>query len=241
MAVSTEQAPVRQCATCPVRERGAPVCWRALQAQIALLREHGVARRLAPGEILYRQGDPAQGWWLVGRGQVLEYVVDLAGREQIVRLAPAGSVCGMSGLGARAVHWATARAGRRGADVCFVPRQHGQRLAEQDPAILYALLTGMAEEVRLASNRLHGLSMLPARSAIAQVLLSATECTAEGESVITLSRSEIASMVGLATETVVRVLGEFRTEGLIADHGRNRIALCDPCGLHAIAEGLDSK
>lgn len=100
-------------------------------------------------------------------------------------------------------------------------------------------MAGLAEEIRMAYHMLHGLSMLPTRSAIAQVLLSAAECTDRGESVITLSRSEIASMVGVAPETVVRVLGEFRAAGLIGDRGRSRIMLLDPCGLHAVAEGLD--
>lgn len=228
-----------QCAACPVRARGAPVCWRDLQAQMALLEARGVSRRLAPGEVLYCQGDAARGWYLVRRGQVLEYVVDKAGREQIVRIARAGSVCGMSGLGSVSPHWATARAGRLGADVCFLPRERGRQLAEENPSIFYALLAGMAEEVRMAYHKLHGLSMLPTRNAVAQVLLSATECTDQGESIITLSRSEIASMVGVARETVVRVLAEFRAAGLIGDRGRNRIELRDPCGLHAIAEGLD--
>jgi len=237
--VQHQESLPQQCATCPVRSHGAPVCWRELQAQRAILEARGVPRRLAPGEVLYRQGDPARGWWLVRRGQVLEYVADRAGREQIVRIAPAGSVCGLSGLGSTSAHWATARAGRRGADVCFVSRERAERLAEENPAIFHALMAGLAEEIRMAYHMLHGLSMLPTRSAIAQVLLSAAECTDRGESVITLSRSEIASMVGVAPETVVRVLGEFRAAGLIGDRGRSRIMLLDPCGLHAVAEGLD--
>ncbi|HYF93262.1 MAG TPA: Crp/Fnr family transcriptional regulator [Symbiobacteriaceae bacterium] len=236
-----ERTPPERCVSCPVRAHGAPFCWRDLQAQLALLGASGVVRRLAPGEILYRQGDQADGWWIVRRGQVLEYMVDLAGREQIIRLAPAGSVCGLCGLGSVAPHWAGARAGRRGADTCYVPREEGRRLAEASPAIVFALLAGMAEEIRFAYHKLHGLCMLPARAAIAYILLSTTECTAEGRSVITLSRSEIASMVGVAVETVVRILNEFRARGLIEDTGHHQIGLCDPCRLHAISEGLDSE
>lgn len=230
-----------RCETCPVRTHGAPFCWRDLQNQMALLGAIGIERRYAPGEPLYRQGDPADGWWIVRRGQVLEYLVDPAGREQILRLAPAGSVCGMSGLGPGSIHWANARAGRRGADTYFIPRKKGWKLAEANPGLVYALLAGMAEEVRLAYHKLHGLAMRPARAGVAYVLLSATECTPDGQSVVTLSRSEIASMAGLAVETVVRILNDFRARGLIEDRGYRQIRICDPCGLHAIAEGLDAE
>lgn len=230
-----------RCISCPVRANGALFCWRELREQEALLDAHGVGRRYGPGEVLYRQGDRAEGWWIVRRGQVMEYLTDPSGREQIIRLAPAGSVCGLSGLGPAPAHWSCARAGRRGADTCYIPRERGRWLAEENPAMVFALIAGMAEEVRLAYHKLHGLAMLPARAAVAHTLLLTTECSPSGQSFVTLSRGELASMVGVAVETVVRILNEFRSRGLIADSGHHQIELHDPCGLHAIAEGLEAE
>lgn len=237
----SDQPLPEKCATCPVRQHGAPFCWRDLQEQMTLLDEHGVQHHLRPGEVLCRQGEAAEGWWIVRRGQILEYMVDAGGREQIIRFGPVGSVVGLCGMGPSGAHWASARAGRRGAEVFFVPREMGRRLVEKNPVLGYSLLTGMAEEVRSAYHKMHGLVMRPARASIAYILLSTTECTPDGQSVVTLTRGEIAAMTGVAVETVVRTLNDFRTQGLIQDVGQHRIELLNPCSLHEVAEGLEER
>ena len=73
---------------------------------------------------------------------------------------------------------------------------------------------------------------------MASTLLNTTECN-DGRSFVSLTRGEIASMCGLAVETVVRVLGEMRTQGLIEDSGYGHIELLDPCRLHRISLDLD--
>lgn len=230
-----------KCLACPVRLHGGTCCWRDLQDQVGLLSQYGVQRLLPRGEPLYHQGDRAGGWWIVRRGHVLEFMVDGAGREQILRLAPSGSVVGLCGLRPSLAHWASARAGRQGAEVAYISREEGRRLMLENPDLGFALLSGMAEEVRFAYHKMHGLAVRPARASIANALLSATECSPDGCSRVTLTRSEIASMVGVAVETAVRTLTEFRGQGLIRDAASRQIELLDPCGLHAIAEGLDEE
>ncbi len=51
---------------------------------------------------------------------------------------------------------------------------------------------------------------------------------------ISLTREEMANMVGTATESVIRLLSEFKLDGLIDLHGR-KISLIDLPGLRKIA------
>ncbi|MBP2019119.1 CRP/FNR family transcriptional regulator [Symbiobacterium terraclitae] len=229
-----------RCEDCPVRRRGAPYCWRDMREQLMLLRPHASRRELARGEVLFRQGEPVIGWWLVGRGQVLEYAVDAAGREQIIRMAPAGSPVGLAGLRMSPSYCISARAGRQGAEVWFIDRDAGWRTIRENPELACALLVGFAEELHLGYLRLQNISTLPARAVVASTLLSTTECR-DGRSSVSLTRGEIASMCGLAVETVVRVLGEMRAQGLIEDSGYGHIELLDPCRLHRISLALDER
>ena len=50
---------------------------------------------------------------------------------------------------------------------------------------------------------------------------------------ITLTREELANMVGTATESVIRLLSEFKQDGLIELHGR-RIKILDEKTLYKI-------
>jgi len=209
-----------------------------MREQLMLLRPHAARRELARGEVLFRQGDPVIGWWLVSRGQVHEYVVDHAGREQIIRMAPAGSPVGLAGLRMSPCYCISARAGRQGAEVYFVDRDAGWRAIRTHPDLASALIVGFAEELHFDYLRLQHISTLPATAVVASTLLNTTECN-DGRSFVSLTRGEIASMCGLAVETVVRVLGEMRTQGLIEDSGYGHIELLDPCRLHRISLDLD--
>ncbi|MBC8342679.1 MAG: winged helix-turn-helix domain-containing protein, partial [Bacteroidetes bacterium] len=55
---------------------------------------------------------------------------------------------------------------------------------------------------------------------------------------IRLTRDELANTVGSATETVIRVLGELKNEGLISVKGRT-ITITDLKGLLEVAELLE--
>lgn len=238
MAVTAQTIP-HKCLVCPVRSQRAPFCWTDLQAQLAHLAGVALRRQLERGEALYRQGDEATGWWIVRHGRVLEYMVDPGGREQIIRLVSPGGVAGICGLGHWRQHWAGARAGHTGAEVCYIPREQAHRIMAEHPALAACLLAGMAEEVRRAYSLLYGMVTLPARAAVAMVLLSAAEQDAAGRWLVLLTRREIASMVGVTLETVVRILGQFRAQGAVRDVGQSTMELVDACRLHAISEGLD--
>lgn len=212
-----------------------------MHGQLDILRRHGTFRRLSKGEVLYRQGDKVTGWWLVQRGQVLEFVVDAAGREQITRVVPAGSPTGLCGLRMAPNYCGGACAGRKGAEVCFIDLDTCWAVLRANPDLACSLLIGLVEELRLVYQKLQDISTLPARATVASILLSTTECTPERQSQVTLTRAEIASMAGLAVETVVRILSEFRSQGLIHDNGYAHIQLLNPCGLHRASLALDEQ
>ena len=228
-----------KCETCPVRAQGAPFCWKDLKVSLACLGQCSQTRQVGRSENLYRQGDRVTGWWVVRRGRILEYIVDAAGREEIiVRLVTAGSIAGICGLGPWNEHWASGRGGRSGAEVCFIPQDQGHRIIAENPDLSYSFLAGMAEEVRLAYQRLHGIAALPARACAAGVLLAAMEATPDGRFIVDLTRREIANMVGVTLETAVRTVVGFREQGLIRNVGRGRIEILDACRLHALSQSL---
>jgi len=68
------------------------------------------------------------------------------------------------------------------------------------------------------------------------LLLEATFGTKEdGEIDIQLTREELANMVGTATESLIRMLGEFKKSGILNTSGRN-ITITDKQALKAEAD-----
>jgi CRP/FNR family transcriptional regulator len=84
------------------------------------------------------------------------------------------------------------------------------------------LLTQDLEEVE---NRLINLAQKPVRERLAETLIILKETygtKTENSSTldIDLSREDLANIVGTATETVIRLLSDFKSEKLIATKGR---------------------
>jgi CRP-like cAMP-binding protein len=84
----------------------------------------------------------------------------------------------------------------------------------------------------------------PVRERLAESLLLLNNClytetehfSSPGENTtIKLSREDLANIVGTATETVIRLLSEFRTAGLIESEGRN-IVILDIDGLRKVGK-----
>jgi CRP-like cAMP-binding protein len=97
------------------------------------------------------------------------------------------------------------------------------------------LLSSLLEE---AENKMTTLAQKPVRERLAESLLilnnlfrSEGKCKILNEnSTISLSREDLANIVGTATETVIRLLSEFKEEKLVSISGRS-ITLLDVDGL----------
>ena len=77
----------------------------------------------------------------------------------------------------------------------------------------------------MAENRLINLAQKPVRERLAEAILILKETygTEKGDNSplnVNLSREDLANIVGTATETVIRLLSDFKSEKLIATKGR---------------------
>jgi CRP-like cAMP-binding protein len=71
------------------------------------------------------------------------------------------------------------------------------------------------------------------RTAEALLQLHRSGAAAGKSTALRVSRDDLASMVGTATETVIRCLSEFKEDEMIEIHGRE-IVILDPSGLEDI-------
>ncbi|MBC7196824.1 MAG: winged helix-turn-helix domain-containing protein, partial [Deferribacterales bacterium] len=59
----------------------------------------------------------------------------------------------------------------------------------------------------------------------------------EGYIAVNLTREDLSSIVGTATESVIRILGEFKNEGLIAIKGK-KIKINDKKKMNLISDSI---
>ncbi|WP_254275419.1 helix-turn-helix domain-containing protein [Halomonas sp. 3H] len=195
-------------------------------------------RPLKRGEALVRQGESFTSLFVVRSGS-LKQVIDVDGRyDQVVHFYLPSETVGLDAIG-EARCPATVLALER-TFVCELPFAPLERLATRLPSLRGALYRCMGRELRGDQRQVCLLSGRTAEQRLAGFLLGLSErFHARGCSRyrfhLAMSRADIGSHLGLALETVSRVMGRFQRQGLVAMAGRE-VTLRSLEGLTAIAE-----
>lgn len=169
----------------------------------------------APGDHLFREGDPFTAIAAVRAGTVKTYVVDAQGREQVQGFFLPGEVIGLN-----AIHNARYPANAVALDIVMLCRFSFPKMA-----MLATRLPGLQQHLfRLLSHDIGKAALLAgdhtADERMAAFLIALSRRYAErgfsgGTFNLTMARTDIANYLRLAPETVSRVLRRFQDDGLL--------------------------
>ena len=170
------------------------------------------------GQVIFQEGAHPYGIYCINTGKVkLSHSGD-DGREQIIRLVKPGDLIGYKALISNEPYTATATVLEDSA-VCFIPRDVFLQILQKDTALSLKMMQIVTNELRRAELKITHLAQKPVRERLAETLLTLKETYGvedDGETInVTLSREEIANLVGTATESAIRLLSEFRKEKVI--------------------------
>jgi CRP/FNR family transcriptional regulator len=101
---------------------------------------------------------------------------------------------------------------------------------------ILALVTG---RLRSAHERLQSVALEPVEQRLARMLLAlATKIgqQRDGLTVLSITRQELADMVGTTVETTIRVTSKWQRAGIVRS-ARNELALADVVALRTLAAG----
>ncbi len=196
-------------------------------------------RTLKKGEMLYRFGDPLKSLYALRSGSMKTTGLIEDGRVQITGFYLPGELLGIDAINAD-VHPCSAEA-LEASDVCEIPYPALEDLALKIPGLQHQLLRIMSREIVRDEEMLMMLGRMTAEEKLASCLMSfSRRLTSSGNSAadfkLSMSRQDLGDYLGLALETVSRLLSRFQEDGLITVHGRH-ILLHDVPRLHAMATG----
>ncbi|MEE9171714.1 MAG: Crp/Fnr family transcriptional regulator [candidate division NC10 bacterium] len=188
-------------------------------------------------QTLYHEGMPALGIHILCSGRVKLSRADNDGRQQILRIVGPGDICGEEALLEGTPYTNTAEA-LESCQSAFVRRETFLDLLQSRNQILLPLLQHICQVLIETQIRFTRVALGDARARMAAQLLElADRYGRPGPNGITLHlalrRSELAALVGLSPETAMRLLSEFKREGLLDIQGR-RLTLKSPERLRAL-------
>ncbi len=193
------------------------------------------------GQLIFREGSRPSGLHCVHQGKIKIAKVGGDGKEQITRLAKPGDVLGYRALMAETAYSASAVA-LDDCIVCFVPKVDFLRTIEVNPQFANGLMKLLSRALGEAEERLLHLAYKPVRERLAEALLLLQRTYQKEEDpmpfAIAISREDLAALIGTAKETTIRLLTEFKEEGILTTKG-SHITLLKPERLVEIASLYD--
>ncbi|MCB1214722.1 MAG: Crp/Fnr family transcriptional regulator [Deltaproteobacteria bacterium] len=210
------------CLQCASRESGIFCDLSALSTQ--RLNQKKRANHYKKGQVLFYEGNQPYGIYCIFSGKVKLYKNSVEGRPQILRLAGSGGILGYRSLFSEELYHATAEVLEEG-EICFIDRQVFLDLVAENPDLATKLIKKLSQELRVAEELASSLSQHKAKERLAKLLINLKDYygKANGQGVdiqLGLSREDLANMVGMTPETVVRLLSEFKEKGWIDLRGK---------------------
>lgn len=172
-------------------------------------------------QYVFMEGNRPFGLYCISEGKVKITKTNSEGKEQIVRLVKPGDVIGYRALMAQEKYSASAIA-LEDTKVCFIPETEFAEIISKNPSVTADLFTLFSKALGDAEDKLSKLAMKPVRERLAEalLLLSNTYKKAnETQFSISISREDLASIVGTAKETVIRFLSELKEEEIVSTKG----------------------
>ncbi len=224
------------CAHCGARALS--VCAQVSDAGLTRMSELSDEVELATGQVIVREGDPADYVFNITSGAVRVYKLMADGRRQIIGFLFAGDFLGLTihkdyGFTAEALEPTTA---------CQFTRKAYLGVAEQFPELEGALLGRFTSDLNAAQAHMLLLGRKTARERVATFLVDLSDKAArrgEDPNVVHLSmtRGEIADYLGLTLETVSRTLSALKAKAVIRQTETKAYAILSRRQLEAMAGG----
>lgn len=174
-----------------------------------------------PGETIYEEGKQGNYFFLVERGVVKSHRMDQYGKELITSIYKEGDFFGDTSFNKPAAYeeYATAMEDTK---VYAVTKEELKKILISNNRITLDLIEVLGENISGIKEQLLEMAYGSVRKKAARtILLFSQKIRRYPTQSIRISRSDLAGVAGMASESLIRTLSDFKKEGLIAIEGRN--------------------
>jgi len=188
------------------------------------------------GDVLYKEGSRISGFYCIHSGIIKVFKTGLDGKEQIIRFAKPGDIIAYRSVLSNEVACTSAKV-IEDSQVCFIPAEILISLVKSNSTYAHELLKLACHELGEANSFITDIAQKTVRERLAEILLLLVHDFGLDEQnylQISLTREELANIVGTATESVIRLLSEFKSDKLVELTGR-KIRILNKKGLEKIS------
>ncbi|MEX1383547.1 response regulator [Lutibacter sp.] len=174
-----------------------------------------------PNEIIYNEGDNSNYVYLINTGVVKTYKIDEQGKELITSINKENDFFGFTSF-THNINYKEAAAAIENVTTFRLTKNELQSLLEKNHFLTLELIDYLSDNVSEIKEHLLEMAYSSVRRKTASTILQFSKKIKKSPTDNPkISRSDLASIAGIATETFIRTLSDFKKEGIIEIEGRN--------------------
>lgn len=190
-------------------------------------------------QVVFTQGEQANGFYVVISGRVKVYKLSLEGKEQILHVFGPGEPIGEVPVFAGETFPANAQA-LDNSELVFCPRRELRELFTKDPSLAMNMLAVLAKRLREFTVLIEDLSLRELSNRLATYIIHLQDIQHRSEEVVLdISKGNLANILGTSQESLSRMFKKMNDLGIIKVDKRN-IQILDQARLEDISEGFEN-
>ena len=187
--------------------------------------DNGTTFNFEKDTIIYREGDHSNYIYLINKGTVKCYQIDEQGKELVTSLFREDDLFGYTSFTNNQPHKETATV-IENTEVLGVSTIEFNQILNDNHKVALELIQLLSDDLLIIKNQLLEMAYGSVNKKTATTILKfAEKINRKPEDPINISRSDLASVAGIATETLIRTLTNFKKQGIIEADGRNIIVI----------------
>ena len=168
-------------------------------------------------QTIYTEGNHPNRLYYILKGKVKTYKTNEDGKELVTDIFSTGDFVGYIALLEETVYKDSAEA-LETTDLAIIPKEEFENLLNKNPEVAKKFIQLLAKNISAKEEKLLGLAYNSLRKKVAEALIMLQKKYSESNDEkfpIDISRDNLATIAGTATESVIRTLGDFKSEKLI--------------------------
>lgn len=171
------------------------------------------------GELLFSEGEVAEGFFIVLDGKVKVYKLSPEGKERILHIIHPGGTFAEAAIFGEGLYPAYAEP-LQVSKLLFLPKEEFLGLLHRNSQMAINMIAGLSKFLRQFANQIEDLTFKDVPSRLARYLVDLSQGGSKTTVILPISKSQLASNLGTVSETLSRTLRKLTDDDLIKVNGK---------------------
>nr|WP_300004439.1 Crp/Fnr family transcriptional regulator [Tissierella sp.] len=188
-------------------------------------------RQFKKNELIYMAGEKGGSLYVINKGKVKITRIASSGKEQVIRILESGEFMGELSIFKAAPLMDNAEA-LVDTMLCVIDERSLKELLKKYPAISFKIMEELSERLERAESLIQNINLSSVEKRLADILLDLTD--SDGMIKLESSKKDLASQIGMSSETLSRKLSAFQELRIIKLSGQRQIEILNKSALEEI-------